>query len=305
MLRFNTFYPPESDYSISDKWFKKDVEQRSGGRLQLEMYYSSSLGFGLNELFSGVSQGLCDISKFGGANAAGELPFVGLSSAPALFPDYESTFSFVESTYYPALKDEALKKWNVNMIALSKAVAPIWLFSKKPFRNLNDLKGAAIRVYGGPVVDLFTLLEMKPVFLSTQEVYTGLQQGLADSAITSLMTANDSHFYEVLDYWNRMLMFISSQSYGMNQDVFNKLPPDLQQILLDAAKDYSNYEQDYLKVGQDRLAAVLIKNGMEPTDPDPGVMAQIKVIAKPVYEKIAKDAGPTAEKILRDLGAID
>ena len=84
--------------------------------------------------------------------------------------------------------------------------------------------------------DLLSGLGANGQFLAFSEVYTALERGVMDAAITVLDASYGQKWYEVTDYMTGPIVALAQTWVTMNKDTFNELPPDLQQLLLEEGK---------------------------------------------------------------------
>ena len=111
-------------------------------------------------------------------------------------------------------------------------VAPGQLITTtKHVRTLEDLKGMKLAVSAGPEVTVFTALGVAPVYLPVPEVYTSLERGLADGAIDNWEKAFVFKTYEVTKYRTAIDIWVPEMPMLMNLDVWNRLPPDIQEVI--------------------------------------------------------------------------
>ena len=115
---------------------------------------------------------------------------------------------------------------------------------------------------------------------------------------------SEAHFWEVLNYIDKIPLTYNAFSLAMNLDAYNALPEDLQQVLMDSARDYTNYVIVANNKVELDLGQKLVDNGMEMVEPAPGLSKQLSTKIKPLYEKFAKEAGPEATKLLQALGKL-
>ena len=78
-------------------------------------------------------------------------------------------------------------------------------------------------------------MEADAQFMAFTEVYTALERGILDAAMTGGDAGFGQRWYEVTDYINGPVISWDNSAVVMNQDQWAKLPEDLQQILLEEA----------------------------------------------------------------------
>jgi TRAP-type C4-dicarboxylate transport system substrate-binding protein len=73
----------------------------------------------------------------------------------------------------------------------------------------------------------------EPVFLGPAEIYTGLERGFVDAAVTAALLAAPDRLFEVADYMSGPVIGFGYTNNVINKDVWNKIPTDLQQIIVE------------------------------------------------------------------------
>lgn len=115
--------------------------------------------------------------------------------------------------------------------------------SKGPINTVDDMKGLKIRVMQSPIMlKTMELLGAQPVAISSSELYMALQSNVVQAAENSVPFVLTAKFYEVTKYLSLTEHFYTPNVMAMDAKFFNKLPADLQTIVLDAGKEAGDYE---------------------------------------------------------------
>jgi len=128
---------------------------------------------------------------------------------------------------------------NVKVLWLN-ASPPAYLQTRKPVRNLDDLKGLKLRSIGGTTTKVVAALGAIPVALAPTDVYDALAKGVADGAIVlsdalTTMKWGDSLKYTTL---NTRTSYTNNGYLVMNLNRWKSLPPDIQQIMDKLSDEY-------------------------------------------------------------------
>jgi TRAP-type C4-dicarboxylate transport system substrate-binding protein len=301
--KLNSNFQPSGAIAKGELFFIEEVKKRSGGRFIIEPYFNASLGYKSSEALSILRKGLVEITEVSSGGSIGEEPLTSIVSLPFLFDNKDAYMNWHLNSFFPAMNQVLSKKWKSKMFA-PIPFPPIYFFSKEPVRIFQDLQGLKVRTWGGILMDGLKMMGCEPFRIDTAELYTALQRGLVTASITSYVSATEAHFWEVLKYIDKIPLTYNAFSLAMNLDAYNALPEDLQQVLMDCARDYTNYVIVANNKVELDLGQKLVDNGMEMVEPEPGLNKQLSTKIKPLYEKFAKEAGPEATKLLQDLGKI-
>ena len=96
----------------------------------------------------------------------------------------------------------------------------------------------------------FKALGANPTPISFGELYTALQQGTVDAQENPIALVYTSKFYEVQKYYTLDGHVYAATAVLINNDFFNKLPSDLQKVVVEGTEKYRE-EQRKLSSKQD------------------------------------------------------
>ena len=134
------------------------------------------------------------------------------------------------------------------------------------------------------MIDTHKALGDNPIPMSFSEVYTALQQGTIDGVDTSVIYVQDGNFQEVVKYSTLTNHTALQMVTFINQDFFDKLPADLQQIVTDAATK-TTAEQRILAVQVDEKAMQVMKDaGVQIDTPSAEFTAEMIKNTAPVID---------------------
>ena len=213
--------------------FMKEVIKGSNGQIQFKYYPAQQLGK-MKDLLKICQQGMTDIAYIGTGFFPGKF---GLNLVMNL-PFYTSA---IEGTkiYMALLKNspELQAEWTKNK------VRPMILgvgnqydvgTTKRPVARVEDLKGLRLRVAGGQF-ETARRYGITPVTMPANDVYEALQRGILDGTVLTLPSIKGYRLYELEKYHTlglRMGGFCGT--YVINEKAWRKLPPELQQTLMEA-----------------------------------------------------------------------
>ena len=104
--------------------------------------------------------------------------------------------------------------------------------TKKPIRTVEDMKGLRLRFASPTIRDFVAALGGTPVGVLPTEQVEQLQKGTIDGVFIDYGGAGIAFkMGGVIKYSTEMYSYVSSFGVAMNQDFWNKLPPDLQALV--------------------------------------------------------------------------
>jgi TRAP-type C4-dicarboxylate transport system substrate-binding protein len=114
------------------------------------------------------------------------------------------------------------------------------LYTKKPVRTIEDLKGMKIRVMGNPLfIDTLDAMGANGVAMDFGELFSALQTGVVDGAENNPPSMLEQNHYRSAKYYTLTGHLILPEPIVMSKTTWNKLTPE-QQVLV---KKYAHEAQ--------------------------------------------------------------
>lgn len=284
-------------YKYSE-FFSQKVKEASGGRLEITVYAPDSL-YPVLETLSSVGKGVSEMAACYGSYYKGLDPACMMEfCAPYSFTEYADMYMRSYNMGVIDIMREVYAKQNV-YLADYYFIPPENLFSKRPLKTAEDLKGLKVRV-GGIAGDVFKKLGAAVTTVAASEIYTALQLGTVDAAEYSGYAMNyDLGFQEVTKYITPQPHHGTCASgFWINNDAWNKLPEDLKAIVHSCAKEAGLYA--YTSQTMANLEAVNKMINENKLEMVPLPQAELDKILK-AAEQVENDyaaASPAAAKIV-------
>lgn len=238
-LRWAYELPEKDDYRGNiPKWFARELEKQTDGRVKLNVFYGQSL-CKAREMAEFIQHGLCDIAWINPSyhRKYGQLSLI--SSHVGVFQHLSSMqltkkwIAFYEQ--FLALNEEYKK---TNMIPIcQKYLGSFQLFSKKPIKGWNDLKGMKIRAMGKMHQIALSEAGATPMFMSISDTYGALQKNIIQAVLTAFPVG-----YRVIEVAPKITVLNFNgdpvfAQYCMNLKSFNKLSDADQKTVLRLGKE--------------------------------------------------------------------
>jgi TRAP-type transport system periplasmic protein len=224
-------------YQKGFETFKEILEKRSGGRIVVTIYPSGELG-AEDKVNMMVREGL--IAAQATSVAGGLAPFVPDADAldyPFLFRDLDHYYRVMDGAVGKQIASEVEDRLHVVFLGWGfSGVRNLWN-KKRPVTLPEDLRGLKIRVISSKaVIGAFTSLGADVTPMSFGELYNALEQGVIDGAETDDIDLMVEDFYDVTRYVSNTEHLYLGAGYIFSRKIFDKLPPDLQQLVLEAGR---------------------------------------------------------------------
>jgi TRAP-type C4-dicarboxylate transport system substrate-binding protein len=286
-----------------DPWTEL-VEKESNGKIRVEKYY----GGVLHSAKDGFKAAVNDISDFTPAYTmyqAGSFRLHHVLGLPFAFPN-AAVASRVAEELYPKYFKKEYEAMGVYLANYSVTGA-YNLFTKKPVRTLEDLKGMKIRSSGGSGTTMIKALGGTPVTTPAPEAYASFQRGVVDGVAFYDTGAIGYRIHEVSGYVTELKMNNSPLAYAFNRKTFDSFPPEVKRFMyamlrrLNQMSGNSFDEHDLLS------RKVIEEMGVKVIKPPPEELAKWKTAVEPMWEEFIKEneaKGLPARQLVADLRAL-
>ena len=236
--------------------FKKLAEERTGGKVKVEVYPNSSLfkdGEEMEALQLGSVQMLApSVSKFGPLGAREFEIF----DIPYVFDSYDDLHKVTEGPVGKGLFKKLESKGITGLAYWDNGFKE--MSANKPLRKPEDMKGLKMRIQSSKVLgDQMKALGALPQVMAFSEVYQALQTGVVDGQENTPSNFYTQKMHEVQKYLTMTDHGVIEYAVIVNKKFWDGLPGDIRTSLEGAMKDATKYANDIAKKeNDDALAAV-------------------------------------------------
>lgn len=282
---------------------KDYMEKNSDGVFQVDIYPNGQLGNDA-QIVEAVQEGDVQLMFTNTGNLLSFVPELGVFAVPFAFPSNETAYKVLDGPFGKEMLDIMEKKGSMVGLGYLEAVAYREFSAKRVVRTPADLGGIKIRVMTNPIhIAIWENLGAQPTAISFAELYTALQQGTVDAQENPLELFISQRFYEVQKYITLTHHIFTTGMFVANPAWFNKLTPDLQKVIRDAAMEGTLFQRKKAAEEYDGYLKTLADNGVTVTTLTEEEFSQWKDKATPVNAMIAKEVGGL-ELIERLLAAV-
>ena len=236
VLKFGATVQEDSASGISMiEYFKPYVEEKSNGRISVEVYCNSVLG-GDRQLYESLQVNTVQAS-FGPTSVLANFePNYSIVDAPFLFKDKPTAYAALDGEF-GAMLAKNLPGKGMRLLGYGENAFRNISTSVRPVTKLEDMKGLKIRVMEAPVyIDTIKALGGNPTPMAFSELYTALQQGTVDGQDNGVVLTYTSKLYEVLKYYTFTEHCYAANAYVFSEEFLKSLPGDLVKVLEDGTR---------------------------------------------------------------------
>ncbi len=279
------------------EYFQKILEERSNGRMKLEVYPSEQLAKEI-EAIRLIQAEVIDMT-ITGSLLSNWIEIATFCELPFLLKDSTDMKRLIHGPIGKRIEKEMLEKTGLRTLGYFNS-GERHLTSNRPIKHPDDLKGLIIRVPNVPsFVTAWAALGAKPTPMAFSEVFTSLQQGTIEAQENPFANIKNAGFFEVQKYINLTGHVVSWTYPVIGEKQFQKLPPDLKKIFLQAAKDMQVYEHKLFVESEKGIQQELRDKGMELIKVDK--VAFIKKCEKGIYNSLSPEMQEVYHQIKKEL----
>lgn len=281
----------ESSYYSYVQVFKSMVENKSGGRIGVQVFPNGQLG-DLPSTLEQTAKGIIEMTS--GQNTgllATYAPNIQCLDIPFVFRDTEVAMEVLNGEFGDKLNQEVIDKAGVRILSYLPTSFRNFITNKKQIKSASDLKGLKIRVMEVPIhVKMMEALGANPTVISFSELYTAMQTGVVDGHEQAPYTVLMNKLEEVADYYTLDGHILNSNAVTMNEKFFQSLSKDDQNIILGAARSAQQAMIGVIKAKEVQDLSKIAAAGVEIYQPDQEEIQGFKdMTQKPVIDMLSSE----------------
>jgi C4-dicarboxylate-binding protein DctP len=244
IMKFGHAHPADSPRDESVLYFKEMLEEKSDGRIIVEVYPAGQLGTE-PEMVESVKLGSLEAVRCGCFDATATELMV--YTMPFLFENLEDFQAICRGPIAEQIA-EATKEVGITVTAIGDAGGfRQWTNSVRPIETVEDMKGLKMRTPPiDSIVQTMEALGANPVSVPYVETYMGLKTGVADGEENPIINIGTMKFYEVQKYITMSNYQVHPDPVYVNSEWLESLPEDLQEIVYDCSKEMMIYSDSLI-----------------------------------------------------------
>lgn len=244
----NVLSPTDVTAAGIDK-FAELVDQKSEGRLKVEVFHGGQLGSGV-ETFEAVKNGNLDFAADSFANLATITPAFEVFHFPFLFESRAQLLNAMESEAVQDRVNEELAPTNLRWFTTFEIGGPREVgTSSKKIETAEDLQGMKFRASRSPLeIGSHEAWGAAGVTVDWPETPEAVRLGMVDGLTVPYASFYSAKFHEggLVKY----ILDLNFQNYAsvivVNAEKYEALPEDVRTILNDAAQEAHEWHVDYV-----------------------------------------------------------
>jgi len=262
-IRIGNVTPPNNPLHQAFVKMAAEMNKKSNGRIKATAYPSGQLG-NLRSMTEAVQMGTLEMATQSAGGLAAFYPAMGVLELPFAYRSHEHVYKVVDGPIGQELNEKFREKTGIRIVAYFMNLYRHVTNNVRPIKTPDDLKGLKIRVPETPTVKMaIEAAGGNPVPMVWGEVYSALQNKTVDGQENPIVIIWASKIYEVQKYLSLTGHIYSPTLIMINDDFFQSMPTDLQEIMVTAAKNAAAWNRQELEKMEADLLVKLKEKGLE------------------------------------------
>jgi tripartite ATP-independent transporter DctP family solute receptor len=235
-IKFADIHPAGYPTVVAEEQLGKTLVAESDGKLTFKMFAGGVLG-SEKEVVEQAQVGAIQMARVSLGIVGPVVPDVNVFNMPFVFRDQAHMRKVIDGEVGDEILDKITNS-EFNLVALA------WMdggtrniYTKKPVRSLEDLKGMKIRVQGNPMfIETINAMGGNGIAMDTGEIFSALQTGVIDGAENNPPTLLEHNHYQNAKFYSLTGHLILPEPIVMSKITWEKLTPEQQALVKKTAK---------------------------------------------------------------------
>ena len=244
------------------RYMAKNIEDKSNNRIKIDVYGGAVLGTN-KEVYEQVKNGAMVMTIADPGYLSDYYPDLGVLNGPYLLADIADFDKILKSDWYKTSLDKLTEASDLKVTAMNWLFGARHIITDKPIRSPADMKDVPIRVPPNVMwVETFKSMGAKGTQVAWAEVYGALSTGLVDAAEAPIASIIGAKLYEQKKIISMTGHFKSFVAPMMNATIFDSMPNDLQQIIMEESISAGKYMTKLTLEGEEERIEQLEAEGI-------------------------------------------
>ncbi|WP_244895309.1 TRAP transporter substrate-binding protein [Evansella clarkii] len=265
--------PTNHMWHLAAERFGEELDERSGGRMSLEIYPASQLGTEA-DMVEQIIQGSVDFGLITSAYLSSRSTAFSAWFMPYAFDSleevHEARTSDVSKEILGTLEEQGLLGLDYLFAGMR-----VMLFKDVEVQSPEDMEGLQLRVTPSPPMqDFYHSTGASTEGLPLPEVYAAVQTGVIDGMDMDLDATITNNYSEVVDHAAVTNHMVWPSVAVVNKEVFEDMPEEDQQIIRDALAAAADYAVTERSAQEEEFKQQLADEGMNVYELDRSVFTE-------------------------------
>src|ERR1700737_1535320 len=300
MFKASDVHPAGYPTVVAVENIGKKLEAATNGRLGVQMFAAMQLG-GEKEAIEQAQVSAIQFARVSVGALGPVIDDLNVFNLPFLFRDTAHMQKVIDGPIGQELLGKVAGNQKAGLVGICwmDAGARSIYDTKKPIKEIADLKGMKVRVMGSPMfVDMMNELGGNGVAMGYDQVFSALQTGVVDGAENNPPSFVFDNHYQVAKYYTLTEHLIVPEMLVFSKKAWTQLSPDDQNLVKKFAREAQMEERELWKKYEQQAMEKAKAAGCEIVEI--ADKAPFQNAVKPVWDKY----GPKYQDMIKRIQAI-
>lgn len=289
-VRMATLFGKEHHLAKKLEWTAQQLEERSQGRFQCEVFPGSVMG-GEKENLEDLLLGNLELMNGAGSYYYRYVPQGAVIEMPLYgWTDREEAWRVIRA-YWPKFVEVSEEK-GFHPVALD--IRDYWgIYYREPIDSLDAIKGAQFRSVNADLwIELTKVYDAVPNPIQYADAYMAFKTGVADGTLTSVTGGTAANWHEVLKGYLETRLVLSNSFTLTSKAWLEGLPEDLREIFLEVCEDSESFNLEEVGRQYDRNRQQMLDAGVHWVGYDDLDLSELQPRALAFRDAYVDELGP-------------
>ena len=295
-LNLGTIAPPGTPWSKQLKSVAKRIEKDSKGRIDVKLFLGTAGGE--KSIARQTKRGELEGMGVSTGALATLVPEMNVFELPYLFDNAKQADNIIDNHLYSPVQ-KLLRQYGFELYLFGENGYRNFAAKGKCIKKPSDLSDLKMRSQESWVhEEMYRAFGGNPVRIAVPETLPALQTGNVQGFDNTPLFAFAASWYQAVDHWTVSNHIYQPALVVYNKEWFDKLPGDLQRILLADREKETKYGRKLVRALQPKLVKNLKRAGMTVCELSDNDKKAFEKKAKKVHKLFRKRAGKKGAKLL-------
>ena len=283
VLKMSTQLNESSPMVQGFKVWAKNVEERTGGNVKIEIFPSAQLGSD-EDVIEQAIQGVNVAVLTDGGRMSNYVKDIGIIGMPYIADNYDGVLAITKTATFAKWVDELASENSIQVLSFNWYDGPRHFLTNTPIKTPEDLNGLRIRTPGAPVWSKsVAAMGATPIAMGWTDSYNAVQSKAIDGCEAQNTASYGLRMYEVVKYINKTGHFQLVNGIIVGTKWFDKLPDEYKTILKEECVKAATDNARLVEKMADEFEEKMVAEGMEVIEPD---VDKFKAASEKAYEEL-------------------
>lgn len=244
-----------------EREFFRSLKESLGDKVEIQAYFSGALGSTTDDILGGLVNGSFEFSSFSLGSYAELTKAFNPLDVPYVFDDVEDAYTCIAGEMGNMMRQRCIDDTGIRVVAMKQLGMRQLTNSKHEIKTVADVNGMKIRVQmNNMFISLMDAWNCGATPVAYSELYTALQQGVADGQENPITNIYDARLYEVQKYMTLTNHMPTISGMACNNEWYLALSDEFKAAIDKAAKDCEDMTMEALRLCEDDYMETLSTN---------------------------------------------